>query len=58
MFLGTRLRADANFIKISGHSRTDIVLMPVKDCLAFFKTIQLNETDAAVAKRILTEIVS
>ena len=56
--LGTRLRADANFIKITGRSVTDVVLMPVKESLAFFKTIQLNETDAAVAKRILTEILS
>lgn len=56
--VGTRLRSDANYVKVAGHSATDVVLMPVKDCLSFFKKIELNETDAAVAKRILMEIVS
>jgi len=55
---GTRLRADANYIKINKHSVTDIVLKPVSENLEFFKNIQLNENDASVGKRIFTEILS
>ncbi len=55
---GTRLRMDANYVKISGMSISELVLMPVKDCLLFLKNIQLNEQDTKIAKRLFTEIVS
>ena len=53
---GTRLRKDATYVKISEHSINDVVLMPVKDSLEFFKNIKLNAYDLEVAKRILLEI--
>lgn len=53
---GTRLRKDAQYVKISGQSITDIVLMPVRDALAFFDGLTLTAHDAAVAERLLTEI--
>lgn len=55
---GTRLRKDASYVKIAEHSINDVVLMPVKDSLNFFKTLKLNEYDKEVAKRILIEIVN
>ncbi|TND07653.1 MAG: excinuclease ABC subunit A [Bacteroidetes bacterium] len=55
---GTRLRKDANYVKVSGRSISDIVLMQVKDALVFFKSIKLDAHDLEVSKRILKEITS
>jgi excinuclease ABC subunit A len=58
---GTRLRKDATYVKVGERSITDIVLMPVKESLNFFKTLDkksLSEYEQKVAKRILTEILN
>lgn len=55
---GSRLRKDANYVKIKDKSITDMVLMPVEDALSFFKGLDLLKQDAQVAKRILPEIIS
>ena len=55
---GTRLRKDANYVKIAGLSISELVLMPVKESLGFCRNLKLDETDTRVAKRLLTEIVS
>jgi excinuclease ABC subunit A len=55
---GTRLRKDANYVKVNGHSITDVVLMPINESLLFFQNLDLLNQDAQIAKRILPEIVS
>ena len=55
---GSRLRQDASYVKISGKSITDIVLMPLDKAFEFFLTLELNETDKKIGKRLLTEITS
>jgi excinuclease ABC subunit A len=55
---GSRLRQDASYVKINGKSITDVVLMPLDKALAFFSTIELNETDTKVGKRLLMEITN
>lgn len=55
---GTRLRADANYVKIKDMSISELVLMPVDKSLAFFKSIKLSKHDAEVGKRILVEITN
>ncbi|ASU32446.1 excinuclease ABC subunit UvrA [Mucilaginibacter xinganensis] len=55
---GSRLRQDASYVKINGKSITDVVLMPLDRALDFFKTIELNETDTKVGKRLLMEITN
>jgi excinuclease ABC subunit A len=55
---GTRLRKDANYVKIFGKSISDLVNMPVGDCYTFFRSIELNEHDQKVAKRLLMEITN
>ena len=55
---GSRLRQDASYVKISGKSITDVVLMALDKALEFFKTIELNETDAKIGKRLLMEITN
>src|SRR5690606_25411465 len=55
---GTRLRKDAQYVKVAGMSITDIVLMSIEDALAFFKKLKLPVHDLKVSERILTEINS
>ena len=53
---GSRLRKDASYVKVGGVSITDLVLMPIKDVIAFFNTVEINDHDRSIARRILTEI--
>ena len=55
---GTRLRKDAGYVKVGGKNIIELVLMPVDEIKNFFDTIQLNELEAIVAKRVLIEIQS
>lgn len=55
---GTKLRKDANYVKVADKSITDIVLMPIDEALDFFKQIKLNKHDQQVAKRLLIEITN
>lgn len=56
--LGTRLRKDANYVKINGKSITDLVLMPVSGALEFFTGLQLSDYENLVASRLLIEITN
>ncbi|MEI6347289.1 MAG: excinuclease ABC subunit UvrA [Bacteroidota bacterium] len=54
---GTRLRKDAQYVKIAGKSITDIVLMPVENSLEFFKNINFDsESETTISARIIIEI--
>lgn len=53
---GTRLRKDANYVKVGGKSITDLVLMPVAKALVFFDQLELTEYEIKVAGRLLIEI--
>lgn len=53
---GSRLRAEAGYVKVAGKSITDIVKMPIDSLKEFFDTIQLDEHDTAIASRLLIEI--
>jgi excinuclease ABC subunit A len=53
---GSRLRQDATYVKINGKSITDVVLMALDKALEFFQTMELNENDAKIGKRLLMEI--
>ncbi len=53
---GTRLKKEANYIKISGKSISEIVNMPIDELYNFFDTIKLSKHDTAIAQRIITEI--
>ncbi|MDE6290141.1 MAG: excinuclease ABC subunit UvrA [Muribaculaceae bacterium] len=55
---GTRLRPDAEYVKIGGKSITDLVRMPVSDLKVWFDDLKLSETDYSIAKRLLIEIRS
>ncbi len=53
---GTKLRKDADYVKVGDKSISDIVLMSIKDASEFFKDIDLNEHEQQISKRLLTEI--
>ena len=53
---GKRLRVEASYVKIGGKTLSDLVDLPVKKLVTFFKELKLNEYEQKVAKRLLTEI--
>ncbi len=53
---GTRLRKDANYVKLNDKSITDLVLMPISSALDFFSNIKLTEYEHQVSDRLLVEI--
>lgn len=55
---GSRLKKEAGYIRIAGKSINELVLMPVVRLKAFFDEVRLDEHDAVVAKRLLSEITT
>lgn len=53
---GTRLKKEAGWVKIGGMSITDLVEMPVNNLRQWFLSLQLEDNDAQIGKRLLTEI--
>ena len=53
---GTRLKPEADYVKIGGRSITDLVQMPVAYLKEWLSQLQLSDQDAAIGKRLLTEI--
>ena len=53
---GSRLKKEASYIKVSGKSISELVLLSIRKLNEFFENIQLDEQDAAIAKRLLIEI--
>ena len=55
---GTRLKPEANYVKIGGRSITDLVQMPVVRLKEWFDLLELNDHDREVGKRLLVEVKS
>ena len=53
---GSRLRKDATYVKVSGHSIVDLLSMPVSKSLEAIQELKLSENERDIAKRILVEI--
>jgi excinuclease ABC subunit A len=53
---GSRLKKEALYVKVGGRHISELVEMPVQQLREFFRTLQLDAHDAAVAKRLLNEI--
>ncbi|NPD46874.1 MULTISPECIES: excinuclease ABC subunit UvrA [unclassified Lentimicrobium] len=53
---GTRLRHDANYVKIDEKSISDLVKLQLIDLKVFFDKIELNDHDLQLGSRILIEI--
>ena len=53
---GTRLKPQAGYVRVGEKTISELVVMPVNQLAQWFRELQLSETDALVAKRLLTEI--
>lgn len=53
---GTRLKREASWVKINGMSITDLVEMSISNLHTWFKQLVLDDHDAEIGKRLLTEI--
>ena len=53
---GSRLRKEASYVRIGKYSMNDLVNLSVRELHSAFKSIEINEHDKAVARRLLPEI--
>ena len=55
---GTRLKKEANYVKIGGKSITELVEMSVTNLSTWFKNLELTDHEREIARRLLTEITN
>ncbi|MCT4140203.1 excinuclease ABC subunit UvrA [Elizabethkingia anophelis] len=55
---GLRLREESSWVKIDGYNIQSMVELPLDELLSLIQSLNLNEHDAAIAKRLVYEIVS
>ena len=55
---GTRLKPEADYVKIGGRSISDLVQMPVVRLKQWFDTLELTEQEQQIGHRLLAEIRS
>ena len=55
---GSRLRREAGYVKVNGHSIMELVRLPIAKCHAFFRDLKLPEQDQRIASRLLKEITN
>jgi len=55
---GTRLKPEANYVKIDGRSITDLVQMPVVRLAEWFRELKLDAHEEEIGRRLLAEITS
>jgi excinuclease ABC subunit A len=53
---GKRLRVEASYVKINGKTVSELVDLPIKHLVEFFKNLDLDEYEKQIAKRLLIEI--
>lgn len=55
---GTRLKPEANYVRVGGKTISELVLMPIRELQLFFNNLRLDEHDRLIAQRLLNEINS
>ena len=53
---GTRLKPEANYVKIGGRSISDLVEMPIVRLKEWFDHLELSEQEQQIGRRLLAEI--
>jgi excinuclease ABC subunit A len=53
---GSRLKPQALYVTVGRRNIAQLVALPITELKPFFDNLQLDETDAAIAKRLLAEI--
>ncbi len=55
---GTRIRKDADFVKINNKSILDLLLLPIDQLFDFFENLKLNENEKLISEKIIEEIIN
>ncbi len=55
---GSRLKKEANYVRVGEKNIAELVEMPVCQLREYFRTLQLDEHDREIASRLLNEITS
>ena len=55
---GTRLKPEANYVKIGGRSISDLVEMPIVRLKEWFDHLELSDQEQQIGHRLLTEITT
>ena len=53
---GSRLKKEADYVKVGGCNISELVEMPIYQLQEFFRNLQLDEHDTTIAQRLLNEI--
>lgn len=53
---GSRLKKEAGWVKVGGHSISELVELPIAELKPFFEQLKLTAAEAATSKRLMTEI--
>ena len=53
---GTRLKKEANYVKVGGKSISELVVLPISKLQTFFQNLELSKSETEIAKRLMTEI--
>ncbi len=53
---GTRLKKEADYVKVGGRSISNLVEMPVARLKEWFDNLQLTENEVSISRRLITEI--
>ncbi|MDT8346575.1 MAG: excinuclease ABC subunit A, partial [Flavobacteriaceae bacterium] len=53
---GGRLRKEATYVKVDGHSIEQLSALPIDELLPLFKNLNISEYDRKIAERLLLEI--
>ena len=55
---GSRIRKEANYVKIAGKSLSELLRYPIDQLFTFFDQLELSKHDFQIAERLLKEIKS
>ncbi|WNJ17719.1 excinuclease ABC subunit UvrA [Pontibacter sp. G13] len=55
---GTRLRKDTQYVKVGPYNIGDLLFMQVNELLPALRQLDLSDTDAIIANRLMTEITN
>ena len=55
---GTRLRKEAQYVKIGGKNISELVMMPLDDLRTFFDGLKLDANEKKISSRLMVEITS
>lgn len=55
---GTRLKKEANYVKVGGKSISELVVLPINELQVFFRDLELTASEREIAKRLMTEITN